>query len=138
MRATQQLKSGFFLGSTGQITLPVDPPTTLALAVGGGSLPPIDITGLLNLEFLKGKPVLPQSYTFSAKLESQTWSQPVPMQQLPHIQEAKNCHSVSERCVLRRLDVDRLHSQLASGTRRLLPPTNPSATHCFNPDQKGL
>ncbi|KAF5246294.1 hypothetical protein FAUST_1411 [Fusarium austroamericanum] len=96
MRATQQLKSGFFLGSTGQITLSVDPPTTHALAVGGGSLPPIDITGLLNLEFLKGKPVLPQSYTFSAKLESQTWSQPVPMQQLPEIQKAKNCHSVSE------------------------------------------
>ncbi|PTD09375.1 hypothetical protein FCULG_00007577 [Fusarium culmorum] len=62
----------------------------------GGSLPPIDITGFLNLDFFKGKPVLPQSYTFSAKLESQTWSQPVPMQQLPHIQEAKNCHSVSE------------------------------------------
>ncbi|CEI39983.1 unnamed protein product [Fusarium venenatum] len=96
MTATQQLKSKFFTGNSGHINLSVNPPTTLVLPVGSGSLPPIDITGFFCLEFSKGKPALPQSCIFSAKFESQTWSQTAPMQELPDIQEVKNCHSVSE------------------------------------------
>ncbi|KAI6755616.1 hypothetical protein HG531_004722 [Fusarium graminearum] len=99
MKTTQQLKSEFFSKSTGHITLSTDPPTTLTLPIGGASLPPIDINALLHLEFSKGKPILPQSCILSAKLEPQTWSQLVPMQQLPEIQgiqETKNCRSVSE------------------------------------------
>ncbi|KAH7174649.1 uncharacterized protein B0J16DRAFT_404386 [Fusarium flagelliforme] len=95
-RATQQLKSGGFSGSTGQITLSADEPNVLVLKDSGRSYQATDIITSLHLESSKSQPAMPSTCIVSATLESQTWSQTKPIQNLPHITKAENCHSVSE------------------------------------------
>ncbi|CAG7562358.1 unnamed protein product [Fusarium equiseti] len=95
-RATQQLKSGDFPGGTGQITLSADEPNVLVLKDSGRSYQATDIITSLHLESSKSQPAIPSKCIVSATLESQTWSQTKPIQNLPHITKAKNCHSVSE------------------------------------------
>lgn len=95
-RVTQQLKSGDFSGSTGQITLSADEPNVLVLKDSGRSYQATDIITSLHLESSKGQPAIPSTCIVSATLESQTWWQTKPIQNLPHITKANNCHSVSE------------------------------------------
>ena len=95
-RAIQQLKSRDFSDSPGQITLSADEPHVLVLRDSGRSYQTTDIITTLHLESSKSQPAMPSECIVSTTLESQTWSQTKPMQNLPHITKAKNCHSVSE------------------------------------------
>ncbi|KAI1061047.1 hypothetical protein LB507_010150 [Fusarium sp. FIESC RH6] len=98
-RATQQLKSRDFSGSPGRITLSADEPHVLVLQDSGRSYQTTDIIATLHLESFKSQRAMPSECIVSATLESQTWSETKPMQNLPHITRAKNCHSVSEPLV---------------------------------------
>ncbi|RBR10307.1 uncharacterized protein FIESC28_09509 [Fusarium coffeatum] len=96
LRATQQLGSRDFSSSPGQITLSAEEPHILVLRDGGRSYQTTGIITFLHLESSKSQPAMPSECILSATLESQTWSQTKPMQNLPHITKAKNCHSVSK------------------------------------------
>jgi len=114
LRATQQLKSGDFSGSTGQITLSADEPNVLVLKDSGRSYQATDIITSLHLESSKSQPAMPSTCIVSATLESQTWSQTKPMQNLPHITKAKNCHSVSEP-LMRNLEFSLVWEKVSPG-----------------------
>lgn len=96
LKSTQQLRSGDLSGGTGQITLSAHEPNVLVLKDSGRSYQTTDIITSLHLESSRSQPAIPSKCIVSATLESQTWSQTKPIQNLPHITKAKNCHSVSE------------------------------------------
>ena len=93
--AIQQLKPRDFSGSPGQITLSADEPHILVVQDSGRSYQTTDILTSLHIESSKHQPALPSECIVSATLESLTWSQTKPMQNLPHITKVKRCHSVS-------------------------------------------
>ncbi|KAM0221430.1 hypothetical protein ACHAQD_005342 [Fusarium lateritium] len=103
--SSKQLKSNVFARSSGQITLSADQPNTLVLDTIGRGFQPVSVSTSLSLEVLGGKSVLPQKGVISAKIESQTWSQDEPMQQFPHIVDARDCYVGSET-LLKKLEVD--------------------------------
>ncbi|KAF5662852.1 hypothetical protein FHETE_7746 [Fusarium heterosporum] len=103
--SSKQLKSNVFSRSSGQITLSADQPDTLILDTSGRGFHPTNVVASLDLESLGGKCVLPEMCSISAKIESQTWSQDVPMQQLPQIVDARDCYVGSET-LLKKLEVD--------------------------------
>ncbi|SPJ79036.1 uncharacterized protein FTOL_07427 [Fusarium torulosum] len=103
--SSKQLKTNVFARSSGQITLSADQPNTLVLDTIGRGFQPMGVSTSLSLESFGGKSALPQKGVISAKIESQTWSQDEPMQQFPHIVNARDCYVGSET-LLKKLEVD--------------------------------
>ncbi|CAJ0543019.1 Ff.00g003690.m01.CDS01 [Fusarium sp. VM40] len=103
--SSKQLKTNVFARSSGQITLSACQPNTLVLDTIGRGFQPLEISTSLSLESSGGKSVLPQKAVVSAKIESQMWSQDEPMQQFPHIVDARDCYVGSET-LLKKLEVD--------------------------------
>ncbi|QGI87329.1 hypothetical protein CEK25_002285 [Fusarium fujikuroi] len=97
--STKQLKSSVFCRSSGEVTLYTDQPTAIILDSSGKGIHPTTITTSLRLKLSDPKTSLPQTCNVSAKIESETWSQDEPMQQLPHIVNARDCYNGSETLV---------------------------------------
>ncbi|KAI1068882.1 hypothetical protein LB507_006287 [Fusarium sp. FIESC RH6] len=94
--SSKQLKSSVFGRSSGEITLHADQPTAIVLDPSGKSFHPATAVASLKLKLCDRKTSLPQTCSVSAKIESETWSQDEPMQQLPHIANARDCYNGSE------------------------------------------
>ncbi|PCD36285.1 hypothetical protein FGRA07_08169 [Fusarium graminearum] len=94
--SSKHLKSGVFGRSWGEITLYADQPTAIVLDSSGKSFHPTTVEMSLRLKLCNRKTSLPQICSVSAKMESETWSQDEPMQQLPHIVNARDCYNSSE------------------------------------------
>ncbi|KAF4436704.1 hypothetical protein FACUT_6299 [Fusarium acutatum] len=97
--SSKQLKSSVFCRSSGEITLYADQPIAIVLDPSGKSFHPTTVATSLRLKLCDQKTSLPQTCSVSAKIESEIWSQDEPMQQLPHIVNARDCYNGSETLV---------------------------------------
>ncbi|KAF4445338.1 hypothetical protein F53441_10887 [Fusarium austroafricanum] len=104
-QVSKQLKSSVFSRSSGEATLSAGQPSPLVLDTSGKGFHPMTVAGSLAIKPSDRKSALPQVCSISAKIESETWSQDEPMQQLPHIVNARDCYNSSET-LLKKLDVD--------------------------------
>ncbi|KAF4340081.1 hypothetical protein FBEOM_5941 [Fusarium beomiforme] len=104
-KSSKQLKSSVFSRSLGDIMLSADQPNAIVLNATGKSFRPTTVAASLRLKLADGKAALPSKCTVSAKIESETWSQDEPMQQFPHITNARDCYNGSET-VLKKGEVD--------------------------------
>ncbi|KAF9781021.1 hypothetical protein IL306_014718 [Fusarium sp. DS 682] len=104
-KSSKQLKSSVFSRSSGEIALSADQPNAVVLDPSGKSFRPATVAVSLRLKLGDRKTGLPQTCTISTKIESETWSQDEPMQQFPHIVNARDCYNSSET-LLKKAEVD--------------------------------
>ncbi|CAG7561155.1 unnamed protein product [Fusarium equiseti] len=95
-KSSKRLKSSIFGRSSGEITFYADQPTAIVLDSSGKHFHPAKVVTSLRLKLCDRKTSLPQTCSVSAKIESETWSQDQPMQQLPHIVNAIDCYNGTE------------------------------------------
>ncbi|GKU10146.1 hypothetical protein FLAG1_08244 [Fusarium langsethiae] len=94
--SSKQLKSSVFGRAWGEITQHADQPTAIVVDSSGKNFHPATVVTSLRLKLCDHKTSLPQRCSVSAKIESETWSQDEPMQQPPHIVNARDCYNSSE------------------------------------------
>ncbi|KAF4943454.1 hypothetical protein FSARC_14915 [Fusarium sarcochroum] len=104
LKATKQLKTNVFSRSTGQIILSADQPKALVLDTSGKGFHSTAVLSSLYLEPFDGK-ALPSKCSVSAKIESETWSQDVPMQHYPHMLDTRDAYTSSET-FLKKTEID--------------------------------